>query len=146
MKTLVTAVAAVLLVAGCGAEGKPSASGTTGSTTSNVFGIQGVISVDAGKTVPGQTEYTDGGNCVLAGGYDDIQQGAQVTVKDQSGTIVGLGALDVGHIQTGRCVFGFGVDDLPEGKDFYTVEVSHRGELKYTREGLRESLTLTLGS
>lgn len=146
MKTLVTAtVAVVLLVAGCGADGGSSATGTTASSTPSGFKVQGVVSVSAGKTVPGQTEYTDGGDCVLGGGYDDIRQGAQVTVKDQSGNVVALGALDAGHIQRQRCQFGFTVENVPDGKDFYSVEVSHRGELKYTRDGLNQALALTLG-
>lgn len=142
MKRLVPALATVLLLAGCG-DSQPKAASS--SPTPGVFKVQGVISVDAGNTVPSQTEYSDGGDCVLAGGYEDIQTGAQVTVKDQDGTVIGLGALDVGHIQNGKCQFGFEVPGVPEGRNFYSIEVSHRGALQYTRATLDQPLALTLG-
>jgi hypothetical protein len=95
------------------------------------------------------TDPSPGGDCYTGGGYDDIQSGAQVTVKDESGTVIALGALDPGHsddVLSRTCVFGFVAADVPGGKSFYTVEVAHRGELKYTPEEAARPLELTLGN
>jgi hypothetical protein len=42
-------------------------------------------------------------------------------------------------------VFGFSADDVPSGRSFYTVEVAHRGEVKYSKADAAKPLELTLG-
>lgn len=80
----------------------------------------------------GSEPYTDpnfvkgSGQCFGTSGYDDITEGASVTVEDASGTVVGSGSLGAGHPSPGVCVFAFTVKGVPSSK-FYKVEVSHRG-------------------
>lgn len=47
--------------------------------------------------------------------------------------------------QATKCRFAFSVLNVPEGEDFYAVEVAHRGELRYNRSDLAASLALKLG-
>jgi len=117
------------------------------SPTPTTFLVVGTVTVPASiGSEPG-----NGGDCYTPDGYGDIREGAQVTVKDAAGTVIALGRLDPGHTVdsngtfASKCIFGFTLTDVPEGKDFYLVEVSHRGELRYTRGDLASALTLTLG-
>jgi hypothetical protein len=88
---------------------------------------------------------TDG--CAGQDGYSDISTGAAVTVTDGTGAIVGLGRLDSAQLtSTDDCTFSFSVADVPAGKNFYGVEVTHRGAVKYAEADLAEPLALTLGS
>jgi len=136
------ALAAILLLAGCGKSSNEPAA-TSGSPTPATFTITGTVTV---QWAPFKSDPDDGGDCVTEGGYSDIRTGAQVVVKDESSTIVSLGMLDPGHTQSRQCVFGFTVADIPEGKKFYAVEVTHRGQLQYTRSDLDKPLTLTLAN
>lgn len=87
-----------------------------------------------------------GGGCSGDGGFRDISQGTQVTVTDSAGATVALGLLGAGRIENGTCVFPFEVDGVPAGKDFYGIEVSHRGAVKYLEDEVKSgSLKLTLG-
>lgn len=69
------------------------------------------------------------------GGFSDIVPGAQVTVRDGSGQIVGLGELSGGTFGRDGCMFNFAVVNLPD-VDFYSVEVSHRGAISYAATDL----------
>ena len=88
------------------------------------------------------------GSCTGTGGYDDIHAGTQVTIRDQSGKLLATGLLDGGTPQgLEACVFTFTIDHLPSS-DFYQVEVSHRGEISYSRSDLEHAdwhVDLTLG-
>lgn len=79
-----------------------------------------------------------GDPCSGDGGYDDIRAGLHVTVRDQTGTVLGTGALEGGTPLTAWCTFTFTVDALPKA-DFYSVEVGRRGELTYSFEELESS-------
>lgn len=100
--------------------------------------------------------FTAKGSVLLAGadctsipaGFDDINQGAGVTIKDPSGKVVAVGELGGGKdIGDGLgCSFTFSVKDVPSGLGIYGVEVSHRGLLQYKeavlkRDGAEMSLT-----
>lgn len=89
-----------------------------------------------------------GDPCAGSGGYSDIRDGASVTVRDEDGTIIGTAALGGGILTGARvCRFLFRVPELPAAA-FYAVEVSHRGEQRYSREQLEERMwvvALTLG-
>jgi hypothetical protein len=68
-------------------------------------------------------------DCVGIDGFSDIRGGAQVTVTDARGTVVAIGALGAG-VMAGNgtfCTFRFTVKNVPSGKGFYGIEVSHRG-------------------
>ncbi|ACV79227.1 hypothetical protein [Nakamurella multipartita] len=98
-------------------------------------------------------------NCyTVSSGYNDIRQGAQVTVKVGGNTVaVGqlgegqeiedLSDVDVDDIQqgAGTCRYPFSIADIPGGHDFYEIQVSHRGGLTYTEEELRSGVALSLG-
>lgn len=72
-----------------------------------------------------------GGPCSASGVYGDITAGNTVTVRDDTGKVVGTAALGsgtLGFTSTAVCVFTFTVPDVPAAK-FITVEVGHRGSL-----------------
>ncbi|MEV4389104.1 hypothetical protein AB0J68_25895 [Micromonospora sp. NPDC049580] len=90
--------------------------------------------------------------CQGDGGYDDITPGAQVTITDAAGATVGLGKLGNGILETAPgatsgkgCKFAFTVPDVPAGKGFYGIEVSHRGVVQYPEKQVFGVLALTLG-
>ncbi|MBW0118526.1 hypothetical protein I4J48_25105, partial [Pseudonocardia sp. KRD-169] len=74
------------------------------------------------------------GSCAGYGGYSDIGAGTSVTVADATGTVVATGRLDSGRSSAGDCVFPFSVAEVPGDSDFYRVEVSHRGEVTFSRD------------
>jgi hypothetical protein len=84
------------------------------------------------------------GTCTGSGGYDDISPGAQVTIKDSAGKVVAVGSLGDGVSSGGACTFNFTVSDVPGGSKIYAVEVSHRGDINFTRSEA-EDVSLTLG-
>lgn len=88
----------------------------------------------------GLTPITEGSACYPDDGYDDVGEGASVTVRSATGNIVGSDRLGVGKAHdvkagfsdpTGDCVFGFSIDGIPRSK-FYTIEASHRGEVTFS--------------
>lgn len=130
------ALALVLLAACAGA--------TTSTTTEPVEVIVGTI-VLRQHTVRPTVVFDAQGNqqpeapCSGRDGYDDLTAGAQVVVSDAEGTIIGSDHLEPGvrvEIEDSVfCQFTFSVKVSP-GENFYTVEVSDRGELTYSRADL----------
>lgn len=120
------------------------------------FTVTGAIVVPADILSSGQAV---GESCATDDGYGDIQAGAQVTVKDAAGTVVAVGRLQAGTVAdlygegdmpallgyASKCTFAFNVTNVPAGQQIYSVEVSHRGELRYDRDQLDQPLALTLG-
>lgn len=99
--------------------------------------ITGTMTLDAEGVDPGDTN-TPG--CRSKGGYEDIAEGAQVVVKDGAGSVLATTALG-GGTQTvtdpgADCVFEFSVA-VPDA-EFYSIEVTHRGALTYSRVELEE--------
>jgi hypothetical protein len=75
-------------------------------------------------------------SCVGDGGYDDFREGTGVTVRDQAGAIIATGSLTGGRrpgSSGNSCAFLFTIPGVPYSA-FYSVEVSHRGELEYSFE------------
>lgn len=158
---VVSAVFAVFVVVGIGIALGGRGNQPKSAETPAAFKVTGTVAVEAGDG----SEGTDGGDCVTDGGYADIASGTQVTIKDESGKVIALGSLDPGHTsevltlpafnsdtgiiedrpQATKCVFGFSVPNVPEGESFYSIEVAHRGELRYNRSDLGTSLALKLG-
>lgn len=91
----------------------------------------------------------DSDDCYGTGGYDDIESGAQVVVKDGAGKTIATGRLGAGEFDdelVTTCTLPF-VVEVPNA-DFYSFSVSHRGELNYSREELEDEgwdVGLTLG-
>lgn len=83
-----------------------------------------------------------------AGGYSDIDIGAQVTVRDAGGVIIGTGSLSQGEMDPGNgCHFPFRIIGLPEAT-FYSVQVSHRDGPSYSfaeMEAAGWDIALSLG-
>lgn len=91
-----------------------------------------------------------GGPCTGEGGYDDIRLGASVVVKDGKGVTLATGRLGAGKMgEFGvDCEFSLEVLNVPKA-DFYSIEVSHRGALTYSRKELAAigwSVAFELGS
>lgn len=88
--------------------------------------------------------------CGQVRGYDDIHTGTQVIVTDAAGTVIATGYItDEGRVTFSgpltRCTLPFMVTDVPEGKDFYGIEISRRGKVTFTEDQVRQPLTLTIG-
>jgi hypothetical protein len=95
----------------------------------------------------GDDFFADGGGCQGTSGYDDVEPGLQVTVSDQSGTVIGTGALDSGQVLEAGCVFRFEVNNIPVAS-FYKVAVGRRGEISYSLDQMKQaswSVELSLG-
>lgn len=83
--------------------------------------------------------WTEGDACEGSGGYGDIREGAQVTVKDGNGTTLATSNLLEGVASNAfDCDFAFALPDVPEA-EFYAVEVSHRGEITSSRRELEDN-------
>jgi hypothetical protein len=91
----------------------------------------------------------DGYHCQGMRGYDDIRQGAAVTITDASGTTIGLGSLSEGMMEssglTRKCRFTWQVE-VPKGKGFYGVEISHRGKVAVAEADTWTAMSVSLGN
>jgi hypothetical protein len=100
-------------------------------------------------TIIGSFTTSSSNGCYGTGGYADISAGAAVTVSDESGKILGTSQLEAGKTSgQASCVFAFKVTGLPDA-NFYRVEVSHRGQVVYSKSDLDKSgwkVDLSLGS
>jgi hypothetical protein len=96
----------------------------------------------------GVTSYPSPG-CRGYRGYDDIDHGASVTVYDAKGIVIATGSLGQGALMGGgaSCAFPIIVAAVPEGSDFYQVEVSHRGKISVQAADARAGrVAVSLGS
>lgn len=123
------ATAVVLLLAGLGVVGYALLPGTKHIP---------VPGKPATFVASGTLEITDG--CTGLG-YSDIQTGTQVVITDEHQTVLGAGELSV----NGMCRWAFTVFNVPAGKTFYGVTISHRGTIQYTEAELRAGVHLSLG-
>jgi hypothetical protein len=90
-------------------------------------------------------------DCYGEDGFDDLQTGTQVVIRDASGDTVAIGELGIGTIPqkfrmgslTIACSWTFAVEDVPSGSTAYSVEVSHRGEVAF-KESEANNLGLSL--
>lgn len=79
--------------------------------------------------------HTRDGQCVGSGGYDDLNSGTQVVVRNDRGRILATTRLGPGTLHGGfACKWAFTLR-VPES-GFYSFEVSHRGELTYSKRQL----------
>jgi hypothetical protein len=88
-------------------------------------------------------------------GFEDIRQGAQVLIIDNTGTNLAVGNLNAGAVVAdplftpefggGTCQFAFRISNIPTGRGPYGITVSHRGTLTYTEPQLAGTIELTLG-
>lgn len=140
----VTATATAWLTGGDGAVPASSPSAYVATT----FSITGEMTLPRGDFTWSQGLDT----CSGRGGYDDMTRGTTVVVTDETGKTIALGELQTGVADRDpdatdfaiRCRLKFDVTGIPEGHQFYSVEVGHRGEVQYTRDGLNRPLSLEL--
>jgi hypothetical protein len=133
MKLILTA-AALISLTGCGSSAtpgdEPTAATSPTPTGPETIGVGGALKlVDSGLA-----RYGDG-QCAGDGGYDDIRGGAQVLIRDGDGTAIAKGSLEPGELEDAvTCVFPFMVPDVPVIEGLYSIEVSHRGEIMFSRQ------------
>ncbi|MER7131358.1 hypothetical protein [Streptosporangium saharense] len=131
----------IVLIAGCSSTPAAAPSPTPVPLT-----VGGTMSVPGSSLIGGLDSNPK--PCVTTGGYSDIREGAQVVITDEASKTIALGSLEAGKPDSqnpARCVFPFSVQNVPAGRPFYGIEVSHRGRLQYTAEQIAMSLQLTLG-
>lgn len=134
-RVLLVAVIAVLIALGMLA--------SNANSTTTISGAMTVVSNTSGATYP--STGSSAGTCTTYGGYDDIVEGVSVTIRDATGAIAGVGRLETGQGGSYGCVFPFTVDDVP-ASEFYTVEISHRGQVTFTADDVRnDGVKLSLG-
>lgn len=132
-RTTVTTLAAVLLALGLTA---------CGENEPETFDASGGIILSADDF----GEWTKGTLCHGSGGYDDIDEGASVTIYDNKDVKIATGSLGEGvAITPMACMFEFTVKDVPvQETDIYGVEVTHRGQVTFKRADA-DDIGLTLG-
>lgn len=86
--------------------------------------------------------------CSLGAGYEDISEGTGVTISNAGGTVVATSNLGLGVPSAlGGCEFDF-TAKVPDST-FYKIEVSHRGQVTFSKSDLASSnweADLTLGT
>lgn len=114
---------------------------THGPQTFTVKG--GLVIVDS-SVIPTGTK-----TCAATGGYEDIDKGTSVVITDAAGKTIALGKLDEGRSipdANDECAFFFTVKNVPDGQKFYGIEVSHRGNVKYSLKEMKKGPVLSLGT
>lgn len=82
--------------------------------------------------------------CVTTSGYDDIGMGTSVVIADDRANTLAITKLSAGQlVEAGSCRFDF-IAEVPAGKGFYGVTVSHRGTVKYSEAEI-DNPSLTIG-
>lgn len=142
--------AAVVIVAAVGLGTWLGSRGPGDITVKGSISVGPLGSVDSDG---GNAPAADGDPCQAMDGYDDITQGATVTIGGSTGQTLAVGALGQG-VETnvddsagtplGDCVFPFAVK-VPGGQSAYTVTVSHRGTQTVTPAEAQSGVALTLG-
>jgi hypothetical protein len=140
---IIATVAVTLSVTGSGKKPVVPAAATTPAP----IVVRGVIALNLPAFI------WNPGGCAGKDGYDDIAKGGGVTITDANGTVVGVGAIDEMTPQMSgdgsyvlACNAYFTVENVPAGKGFYGVEVTHRGSVKFDEATVASGLVkLTLG-
>lgn len=141
---LVALVAAILFVvwAGSGNGGGHLLTPRPAATPAATFTVNGTLTL---SDTTGYGILTQGTGCTGAGGYSDLLESTQVTVTDDTGRTVALGTLAAGQSVGTDCQFPFTIPDVPTGKGFYGIEVSHRGVVKFAEAKLNSPVELAIG-
>lgn len=109
------------------------------------------ISVTVNLELTDSTSYAGlapGATCSGEGGYSDIAPTTNVTVTNQSGTIIAAAPLGAGTFNGTVCDFSTSFA-VPKGATFYGFTVSHRGTITDSAAQLAaadNTVTMTLGS
>lgn len=135
-RVLIAATSLLFAVTACGG-GSPT------SGHKSPVNISGSLTLSSG----GSIGHPRSGQCYGLDGYDDIREGASVTVTDSTGKTVGVGSLGTGVYDPDSysCRFLWSVDNVGRS-DFYRVEVSHRGSVTFPyKVATSGNADLTLG-
>ncbi|MFH8931946.1 hypothetical protein [Streptomyces pristinaespiralis] len=124
--------------------------GLVWAVTANAGGDEpATFTLNGSFTLTDEVQRDGDGGCAgrYDSGYDDIQEGTDVTVYNAAGDVVAKGELGASEeIATGTCAFDVSVADVPKGETFYKVEVSHRGTVELSAEEAENGeLAATLG-
>jgi hypothetical protein len=80
-----------------------------------------------------EANFQEHDNCFGTGGYTDLRGGASVVVTDAAGVTIAVTSLRAGEIDLSGepdvCALRFEAQ-VPAGKGFYGVEVTHRGRVQ----------------
>jgi hypothetical protein len=135
------AIGGVIGVAGC-APGTSAAAEThtiSGSMQVRSFDGCGPAGMGALESLNRMSDLGAGGTVPCpdgpGGGYRDIADGAQVTISDNKGAVLAVGALKSGTLTLSGVHFDFTIPNVPD-TDIYQVDVSNRGSMNYARETL----------
>jgi hypothetical protein len=137
----------VFLVLGLGIYAATNSVGQKATPTTTTQGRHVITGRFLLSGMEGEDFFADGGGCQGTRGYDDVEPGLQVTISDQSGTVIGTGTLDSGRVLETGCVFRFEVNNIPVAS-FYKVAVGRRGEISYSLDQMKQaswSVELSLG-
>jgi hypothetical protein len=132
---LLAAVVCLLVLGACGGNDRDTKAAAT-TTTQERYSISGTFSLNGIQGEEFETE-SNGDLCYGTGGYDDIQEGAAVTVTNETSTVIGTGALEQSRYTGAGCEFLFDVPNLPRAK-FYRIEISHRGQVNFSHDDLEK--------
>lgn len=86
---------------------------------------------------------TIGDTCFTSGGYSDLAEDMQVSIKNGKDETLALGRLSSGKFTkaegwTMACTFTFTVANIPKS-DFYKVEAGRRGVMSYSFQELEQA-------
>lgn len=139
--------AGVLVAGGVVAAIVVSTGGSSNGSKITVHGQMAITDVEgftADDPNTDSTSYGVTGPCHAITGFDDIADGTEVVVSDDSGHTLAIGHLGPGAFDSnGSCSFPFTLA-VPAGKKFYGVTVSHRGTVKFP-EGQVAHADVSLG-
>ena len=89
---------------------------------------------------------TEDGPCMGNGGFQDIVPGVEITLRDEQEVIIGVTKLaegqwvdvrEEGELVEVVCQWSYAISDVPD-RTFYVVEVSDRGDQRYSKADLVE--------
>lgn len=134
MRRLLSSLALVLTVCSC-------------SSSSSTHTLTGNLTLTSAGDFPRLG--IDNPSCAGTGGYDDITEGAEVTVRDDKDKLIGTGKLLLGfRVDDDHCTFKYTVTKIPSAK-FYVVTVTHRGGVSYSAAEMAKnkwSIDTSIGS
>lgn len=141
-------VLAVLVVVGGGVTAAALLTGSNPAT----FTVNGTFVLNGNQgtafdTTSGDMAVSSDNSCFGTSGYNDVQQGAEVTISSASGTTLVVGALQGGTYTAGTgCQFTFSVAGVPSGRGPYGVSVTHRGTTHFSEQDMESgAVALSLG-
>lgn len=163
-KPLLAAVILAVLVSGCSSSGSaqldpaptssvarspsPSSTGDPASSapdesSDETFEIHGVVRVFAGEF-----EAEEGDECTDTGAYDELVQGAEISIIGGTDEIAS-GELGEGTVSAtldgyaAVCEFPFEISDVPSGLSDYMIAVPYASP-EYTEEDLQEEVIIKI--